>query len=63
MFHEAQKETFIKQYLRSTVVAETRFYAVFKKTQDFEEKLNYEVDDGRIVINGNTMTIKIILNY
>lgn len=63
MFNEAQKETFIKEYLRSKVVGETSLYAVFKKTEDFEEKLNYEVDDGRIVINGNRMTIKIILNY
>ena len=62
MFNEAQKETFIKEYLRSKVVAETSLYAVFKKTEDFEEKLNYEVDDGRIVINGNRMTIKIISN-
>ena len=62
MFNEAQKETFIKEYLRSKVVAETSLYAVFKKTEDFEEKLNYEVDDGRIVINGNMMTIKIISN-
>ena len=60
MFNKEQKETFIKEYLRSKVVAETRLYAVFKKTEDFEEKLNYEVDDGRIVINGSRMTIKII---
>ena len=62
MFNKEQKETFIKEYLRSKVVAETSLYAVFKKTEDFEEKLNYEVDDGRIVINGNRMTIKIISN-
>ena len=62
MFNKEQKETFIKEYLRSKVVAETSLYAVFKKTEDFEEKLNYDVDDGRIVINGNRMTIKIISN-
>lgn len=43
MFNEAQKETFIKEYLRSKVVAETSLYAVFKKTEDFEEKLNKDV--------------------
>lgn len=43
MFNEAQKETFIKKYLRSKVVAETSLYAVFKKTKDFEEKLNKDV--------------------
>lgn len=43
MFNEAQKETFIKEYLRSKVVAETSLYAIFKKTEDFEEKLNKDV--------------------
>ena len=43
MFNKAQKETFIKEYLRSKVVAETSLYAVFKKTEDFEEKLNKDV--------------------
>ena len=43
MFNEAQKETFIKEYLRSKVIAETSLYAIFKKTEDFEEKLNKDV--------------------
>ena len=43
MFNEAQKETFIKEYLRSKVVTETSLYAVFKKTEGFEEKLNKDV--------------------
>ena len=43
MFNKAQKETFIKEYLRSKVVAETSLYAVFKKTEDFEEKLNKDI--------------------
>ena len=43
MFNKEQKETFIKEYLRSKVVAETSLYAVFKKTEDFEEKLNKDV--------------------
>lgn len=43
MFNEAQKEIFIKEYLRSKVVAETSLYAIFKKTEDFEEKLNKDV--------------------
>lgn len=68
MFNKEQKETFIKEYLRSKVVAETSLYAVFKKTEDFEEKLNkddvvsYEICDGKVVIDGNMMTIKIISN-
>ena len=113
MFNKAQKETFIKEYLRSKVIAETSLYAIFKKTEDFEEKLNKDVSkftrdeildmlakfkaksinsllnytivlkhysrfvfgevgtnayesieicDGKVVINGNMMTIKIISN-
>lgn len=30
---------------------------------DKDDVVSYEVDDGRIIINGNRMTIKIILNY
>ena len=43
MFNKAQKETFIKEYLRSKVIAETSLYAIFKKTEDFEERLNKDV--------------------
>ena len=43
MFNKAQKETFIKEYLRSKVIAEISLYAIFKKTEDFEEKLNKDV--------------------
>ena len=43
MFNKEQKETFIKEYLRSKVIAETSLYAIFKKTEDFEEKLNKDV--------------------
>ena len=43
MFNKAQKETFRKEYLRSKVIAEISLYAIFKKTEDFEEKLNKDV--------------------
>ena len=43
IFNKEQKETFIKEYLRSKVVAETSLYAVFKKTEGFEKKLNKDV--------------------
>ena len=43
MLNKEQKETFIKEYLRSKVIAETSLYAIFKKTEDFEEKLNKDV--------------------
>lgn len=38
MYNKAQKETFIKEYLKSKVVAKTSLYAVFRKTEPFEEK-------------------------
>lgn len=40
MFDKEQKEAFIKEYLKSKVVAKTSLYAVFRKTELFEEKLN-----------------------
>ena len=40
MFDKEQKEAFIKEYLKSKVVAKTSLYAVFRKTEPFEEKLN-----------------------
>lgn len=43
MFDKEQKETFIKEYLKSKVVAKTSLYAVFRKTEPFEEKLNKDV--------------------
>lgn len=39
MYNKAQKEAFIKEYLKSKVVAKTSLYAVFRKTEPFEEKL------------------------
>lgn len=38
MFNETQKEAFIKEYLKSKVVAKTSLYAVFKKTEPFEKR-------------------------
>lgn len=40
MFNETQKETFIKEYLKSKVVAQTSLYAVFRKTEPFEKELS-----------------------
>lgn len=40
MFNKEQKEAFIKEYLRSKVVAETSLYALFRKTEPFEEEIN-----------------------
>lgn len=43
MFDKEQKEAFIKEYLKSKVVAKTSLYAVFRKTEPFEDKLNKDV--------------------
>lgn len=40
MFNKEQKEAFIKEYLRSKVVAKTTLYALFKKTEPFETEIN-----------------------
>ena len=40
MFNKEQKEAFIKEYLRSKVVAETSLYALFRKAEPFEEEIN-----------------------
>ena len=58
MFNKEQKETFIKEYLRSKVVAETSIYAVFKKTEPFEKELNK--DASKFIRDEIRMTIKII---
>ena len=60
MFKKKQKETFIKEYLRSKVVAETSLYAVFKKTEPFEKELNK--DASKFTRDEIRMTIKIISN-
>lgn len=69
MFNEAQKETFIKEYLRSKVIAETSLYAIFKKTEDFEEKLNKDVSKFTrdeildMLVKFKAKSINSLLNY
>ena len=60
MFNEGQKETFIREYLRSKVVAETSLYAVFRKKEPFEKELNK--DASKFTRDEIRMTIKIISN-
>lgn len=45
MFDKEQKEAFIKEYLKSKVVAKTSLYAVFRKTEPFEDEYNKDVSD------------------
>lgn len=59
---------FDKQHIQMKFVPETEVgwgFRVYGQAIyiDKDDVVSYEVDDGRIVINGNRMTIKIILNY
>lgn len=45
MYNEGQKESFIKEYLKSKVIAETSLYAILKKTEPFEIENNKDVSD------------------
>lgn len=45
MYNEEQKENFIKEYLKSKVIAETSLYAILKKTEPFEIENNKDVSD------------------
>ena len=40
MYNENMKEGFIKDYMRSRVVAKTSLYSLFRKVEPYEEKLN-----------------------
>lgn len=40
MYNEILKEGFIKDYMRTRVVAQTSLYSLFRKTEPYEEKLN-----------------------
>ena len=39
MYENDKKEGFIKDYLRSRVVAQTSLYSLFRKIEPYEEKL------------------------
>lgn len=45
MYNEEQKENFIKEYLKSKVIADTSLYAILKKTEPFEIENNKDVSD------------------
>ena len=45
MYNEEQKENFIKEYLKSKVIAETSLYAISKKTEPLEIENNKDVSD------------------
>lgn len=45
MYGDDQKEAFIEEYLRSKVVASTSLYAIFRKTERFEQNLDKDVSE------------------
>lgn len=62
-----EHKLFDKQHIQMKFVPETEAGWGFRVHGqaiyiDKDDVVSYEVDDGRIVINGNTMTIKIISN-
>ena len=40
MYQNEMKEGFIKDYMRSRVIAKTSLYSLFRKVEPYEEKLN-----------------------
>ena len=69
MYGDDQKEKFIEEYLRSKVVALTSLYAIFKKTEKFEEKLDKDVsefnkDEILLMLKSfHSKSINSLLNY
>ena len=45
MYNSEMKEGFIKDYMRSRVVARTSLYSLFRKTEPFEESKNKETKE------------------
>lgn len=45
MYQSEKKEGFIKDYLRSRVVAKTSLYSLFRKVEPYEEKLNKDCSE------------------
>lgn len=45
MYNEIQKERFIRDYLKSRVVAQTSLYSLFRKTEPYEQELNKDCSE------------------
>lgn len=45
MYNEVLKEGFIKDYMRTRVVAQTSLYSLFRKVEPYEEKLNKDCSE------------------
>ena len=69
MYENDQKEAFIEEYLRSKIVASTSLYAIFKKTERFEQDLEKDVSEFnkeeilRMLKSFRSKSINSLLNY
>ncbi len=69
MFQKGIKENFIKDYMRSRVIAQTSLYSLFKKTQKYEDELNkdvsqFTVDEAlRMYKEFQAKSVYVLLNY
>ena len=45
MYNESLKEGFIKDYMRTRVVAQTSLYSLFRKVEPYEEELNKDCSE------------------
>ena len=69
MYQNENKESFIRDYMKSRVIAETSLYSLFRKTQDYEENLNKDCSEFTIVEalemyeNFKAKSVYVLLNY
>ena len=69
MYQNENKESFIKDYMKSRVIAETSLYSLFRKTQEYEENLNKDCSEFTIgealemYENFKAKSVYVLLNY
>ena len=69
MYQNEIKESFIKDYMRSRVVAQTSLYSLFKKIEPYEEKFNKDCSQftKEEILNMYTefqaKSVHVLLNY
>lgn len=69
MYNSEMKEGFIKDYMRSRVIARTSLYSLFRKTEPFEENKNKDCSDFNqdevlsMYTDFKAKSIYVLLNY
>lgn len=69
MYQNENKESFISDYMKSRVIAETSLYSLFRKTQEYEENLNKDCSEFTIeealemYKNFKAKSVYVLLNY